>query len=354
MTILDIENLTRRLDNSHPCGQNIEYTPLFINMEKTKQGEPERQVGESTIPAIEPDWKAVKKQAIELSAKTRDLRVATSLASALLHTDGFPGFCTGLKLTAKLLENCWECLYPEVDPEDSNPAMMRSNNLLELAALPFLSSLKKQPLIYSKVLGKFSLQTIQEASDYKNSSVEEEKQKYQLVEAAFREAIASDTLPVVLQTLQDCLQHLSTINHLFETNVGYTNAPNLSSLRETLNLAIKLISTRIPVSPSKHKEPDAPAQEQPFSSSVFPPNNPSTINWDTTMPIQNRDEVHFALEQVCTYYATYEPSSPVPILIKRAIKLIDKDFMKIIEELSPDSIKNFEQFLGLNSRDHTN
>jgi type VI secretion system protein ImpA len=354
MMIFDVLNLAQTLDASKPCGQDAEYTPLFMDMEKAKQGEPERQVGESTISAIEPDWKTVKKQALELSTKTRDLRVATSLTSALLHTDSFPGFCSGLELTTKLLENCWECLYPELDSEDANPAMMRSNSLLELAALPFLSSLRKQPLIHSKVLGKFSLQAIQEASDYKNSSVEEEKQKHQLVEAAFREAAASDTLPATLQTLQGCLQHLDTINRLFETNVGYTNAPNLSPLRETLNQAIKLIAPRIPASPPLNKKPDTSPQEQPSPSLIFPQSNPSAINRDTTMPIQNRDEVRLALEQVCTYYATYEPSSPVPILIKRAIKLIDKDFMKIIEDLYPDSINHLEQLFGLNAKDHTN
>ncbi|WGZ94398.1 MAG: type VI secretion system protein TssA [Candidatus Thiothrix putei] len=347
MVIFDFKNLTQPLDNAAPCGQDVEYTALFREMEKAKQGEPERQAGTTIIPAEEPDWKTLKKQSLELSNSTRDLRVAVSLSAALLHTDGFMGFSQGLALIAKLLEQHWECLYPELDNDDPNPAMMRANTLLELAALPFLSSLRKQTLIHSKVLGKFSLQNLQEASDYKNASESEEKQKYQLVEAMFKEAVTGDTLTTTLQTLQDCLQRLGTINQQFDTHVGYANAPNLAPLRDTLNQAVKFIAPRIPPPPSDDNggiEPvENPGGSLNGSGDTLPPPN----HRDATMPIQSREEVLHVLEQICDYYSKYEPSSPVPILLKRVSRLVDKDFLAMMEDLYPDSLNSLEQILGI-------
>lgn len=40
------------------------------------------------------------------------------------------------------------------------------------------------------------------------------------------------------------------------------------------------------------------------------------------------------------YYAKHEPSSPLPILLKRAKRLVGADFMEIIKDLAPDGAAN--------------
>jgi len=44
------------------------------------------------------------------------------------------------------------------------------------------------------------------------------------------------------------------------------------------------------------------------------------------------------IEKICKYYERNEPSSPVPYLLKRAQRLADKNFMDIINDLSPDAL----------------
>jgi type VI secretion system protein ImpA len=41
---------------------------------------------------------------------------------------------------------------------------------------------------------------------------------------------------------------------------------------------------------------------------------------------------------VCRYYHEHEPSSPLPLLLDRARKLADKNFMEILRELAPDGV----------------
>ncbi|MGK2926590.1 MAG: ImpA family type VI secretion system protein, partial [Lysobacterales bacterium] len=55
-------------------------------------------------------------------------------------------------------------------------------------------------------------------------------------------------------------------------------------------------------------------------------------------PISNRSDVVRALERVCEYYSVQEPSSPVPLLLRRAQRLVEKSFMEILEDMVPDGV----------------
>ena len=46
------------------------------------------------------------------------------------------------------------------------------------------------------------------------------------------------------------------------------------------------------------------------------------------------------------HYERREPSSPVPLLIKRAKRLVDKSFVDIIRDLSPDAISQVQMVSG--------
>ena len=53
--------------------------------------------------------------------------------------------------------------------------------------------------------------------------------------------------------------------------------------------------------------------------------------------INTRRDVISALDKICTYYQNNEPGSPVPLLLKRARQLVDKDFLEIMQDLGLDS-----------------
>ena len=53
--------------------------------------------------------------------------------------------------------------------------------------------------------------------------------------------------------------------------------------------------------------------------------------------VRNRDDVLRALDAVISYYRNFEPSSPVPFLLKRAIRLATMDFMEVMNELTPEA-----------------
>lgn len=53
------------------------------------------------------------------------------------------------------------------------------------------------------------------------------------------------------------------------------------------------------------------------------------------------------LDKICDYFERYEPSSPVPFLLKRAKKLVTKDFMAILNDLAPGGAEQATLIFGL-------
>ena len=50
--------------------------------------------------------------------------------------------------------------------------------------------------------------------------------------------------------------------------------------------------------------------------------------------ISSRDDVLKSIATICEYYRRCEPSSPVPLLLQRAGRLVKMDFLAIVEDLS--------------------
>ena len=46
-------------------------------------------------------------------------------------------------------------------------------------------------------------------------------------------------------------------------------------------------------------------------------------------------------------YEQYEPASPVPLLLKRAMGLVEKDFLTIMEDLAPESVSQIKLIGGI-------
>ncbi len=62
--------------------------------------------------------------------------------------------------------------------------------------------------------------------------------------------------------------------------------------------------------------------------------------------INSRDEAMRVLDKVSDYFVRHEPSSPVPMLIRRAKRLVSKNFMEIVRDLAPDGLPQVEKIRG--------
>jgi type VI secretion system protein ImpA len=56
MSIVDVDVLLQEAEPGMPCGPNLEYDPLFLELEQNALGKPEVQYGSTVVPAVPPDW----------------------------------------------------------------------------------------------------------------------------------------------------------------------------------------------------------------------------------------------------------------------------------------------------------
>ncbi|MEL7338378.1 MAG: hypothetical protein AAFN70_19475, partial [Planctomycetota bacterium] len=62
--------------------------------------------------------------------------------------------------------------------------------------------------------------------------------------------------------------------------------------------------------------------------------------------IGSRKDAIKALDDVCDFYELNEPSSPLPLLIRRAQRLASKSFLDILRDLAPDAVATAEALGG--------
>ncbi len=126
-------------------------------LDRAAQLKPEQQIGDTVLLAEEPDWEALRRQALKQSNQTKDLRVAVILAKASARTQGWPGFKDLLMLLDGLLERFWADLHPRLDEDEPDDFTMRVNLIESLAdASIILGYLRDAPLVES-VMGRFPL-----------------------------------------------------------------------------------------------------------------------------------------------------------------------------------------------------
>ena len=58
-----------------------------------------------------------------------------------------------------------------------------------------------------------------------------------------------------------------------------------------------------------------------------------------------------ALDAVANFFRTHEPSSPIPLLIERAKRLVGKDFLQVLAELAPEALAPAKAASGVRDSD---
>jgi len=307
----------------NPCGKDISYDSAFLDLETLAKGKEETQF--ST--AEEPNWREVQSTAVELLGKSKHLRLGILATVALLQVEGLPGFANGLALLADWTKNDWDGLYPSLDPDDNKDPTERVNLLQALssqdaASERILQRVANVPLAESPKLGRYSLKTIQESPGKPE------------IEAAFRDT-DKEILRLGHDAAGNAIAAVKMMQQSLAERVGIERAPNFREL----DVLLKQIQSQFApylidgaVSNVSTETTDSTGSAQNRGSA------PGTI--------ANRDDVVRALRAICAYYKSHEPASPIPLLLERAQRLVNKQFIEIISDMAPDSLPQINLISG--------
>lgn len=322
-----VTEFSQPISDELPSGESLEYESDFLEMLKLAESRTQGGTiaGDEEEPTEEPaDWKSVERLARGLLSKSHDCRVLVHLAVASLHTKGIEAFRDCLELLKCYLDDFWDSVHPQLDPDDNNDLTMRLNavEMLDEYSL-IVPALAEVKLVKLKGMGQFSLR------DYHLAEGKETpRKKEQVPETAVIRQAFMQTDPQSLKTLRDATQGsidlLKTIDENWGEKSGGEMGPSFDNTTKSLKSVVALLDEFTPSEDAAQGEVDGQGETAAVVTA--------------SGAIRNRTDVVRVLDNICEYYAENEPSSPIPFLLRRAQRLVEKSFMEILEDIVPDSV----------------
>ncbi len=353
MTGIDVERLLKEVSAETPSGPDLEYDAVFGEMERAAQGKAEQQYGDTVVEAEPPDWREVKNKALDVLARSKDLRAAVYLAKAALSEDGLSGFRDVLAVLHGYVEKYWSSLHPQLDPDDDNDPTIRVNTLMALCDLPTtITFLRNAPLVSVRTIGQFTRRDLALAAWEIEPSHGETAPDMAVIDGAFREC-DFDQLRITATAASECLASAKAIESQVAEFVGASNGPNFEVLLRELKAIDRVLaekfSTRAP-----YEDAAAPETAAPQSPSAGAPRSeapkgavPANAAVVQLGEIASREDALRALDKIIQYFERNEPSSPLPLLLNRAKRLSKKSFLEILRDISPNGVSQAEAVGGL-------
>ena len=336
-----VEALIQPLEEDGPCGPDLTYERDFIELQRATEGVPEQISGDEVKPGEPPDWQDVEERALAVLQRAKDLRAAIALARAWLSTEGMSGLAAGLDLVHRLTETYWDAVHPRAD-EDGD-LMLRFNSLGSLIDDAYmLLPIRQQPLVVSRQFGRFSLRDWRIATGKLRlpEGSEETPPERSLIESAF-EGADLEELQASADASRRALESVGALQKTIDANApsqGTSLQALQAELKEIVRLYDDMVGRRTGAEPAA-EDADASGAGGGYSSG-------GSSGGGAPGQVRSRADVIRALDAVCGYYRDNEPSSPVPMLLTRAKRLVNMSFMEIVRDLTPSAVSEATIFSG--------
>ncbi|MEO8241465.1 MAG: type VI secretion system protein TssA [bacterium] len=349
---MDLVALLAAREGDEPSGENLEYDFDFMQLLIAAQPGEERQAGKEILAAEDPDFKDVEARALAILERAHDLRAAVILANAVLHTKGLKGFAEVVAYIKGCLEQNWDTCHPQLDADDDNDPTMRINAVVGLGgADTVLNSLRRTALTNSRTFGRLNLRDIQTAmGEVPPPEGKDPEYDRASVAAAFTDT-GEEALSATLTAIRSALADVKAIEAVFSDKTpGY--GPDLDDLRKTLQQLARHVADHV-AAPAESDAADQEEEPAATSGGGGSSATPVRRGGGGAMPgsVETAQDARNALDSVIGYFKRYEPSSPVPIILERAKRLVGADFLTIMKDMAPAGLDSVNMIGGLEEQD---
>jgi type VI secretion system ImpA family protein len=346
--MIDAEALAIVLEGENPAGQNLEYDPLYMEMDSLAVEVPDSFMGESKLEGRGPDWKKLSKNCLELWGKTRDLRVAVYLVIAeTLGGGGLEGLAAGLKLPVFLVKELWDSFYPKLDPDDDNDPLERLNVLAMISPqtgavndpIMFIPRFREIRLVPSlNYTLRDLLISLNEIEVNDNRFIDSRLLRAELMNVAVTEIEGQSAL------VKEARDLITELGNEMDGKMAGSYSVDMSTLTHELDRMASLYGSLL--------ESLNPAAEGTVAESADSPAPSVTPNSGEKISLlsyraSTRAEALLMLKKGAEYFQTQEPNSPIPLLINRALRFSEMNFIELIEDIVPDAVSRGRDILGI-------
>jgi type VI secretion system protein ImpA len=336
MPSADFETLLQPIPGDKPEGDASHFAlTLAPALRELRREESQDEFTDATRPAVlkKAEWAEVARQCeASLCEEAKDLRTTCHLVEAWTRREGLAGLAKGLELLTQLVESCWDRLTPL---EGDDPVESRGVPLANLLDDPdrgvcFPSLLRTLPLLGEpeSALSYVTWTRLRSASsqDDLNSLT------------SLRDNTATEVFRQQHQSTQQALASLQRLCNTLDERMGEA-APGLLNLRSALTDLAGLLADEL-----KQLGVAAPA-------AVAATADVDLINLpiDAAHCDPARDQLYALLDTTAERLRAMEPHSPVPYLIKRAVRLGRLPFPRLMEQVirEPSALSELNREFGI-------
>ncbi|MBX3604132.1 MAG: type VI secretion system protein TssA [Piscinibacter sp.] len=332
-----------------PCGEDLEWDNEFLEMSQAAVAKPGSQFSNDTD-AKPADWRAVKRLAESLFERTRDVRVAIYWARAQVNLDGATTLPASLRLVHGLLERYWDDVHPKPDDGDAYARVNALNDMAGVAGL--VGDMRQSSVVPARGFGDLRGREIEVALGLLEPREGESAMQPAQLQQMFAEVAAED--PVLRGFAGAAVGHLEKIDALMRERVGYGSAPDLNVLKTLLSGIQGLMPGSGGAGGAEDSAGDgADAGEGSFGDAAPVARRSAARGGGLPGSIESRDEALRAIDLVCAYLERTEPTNPAQFFLRRARKLVDKNFLELVRELAPDSLDQVARIMGVPSDEYS-
>ncbi len=346
--------VTDGVDTGCDIAESIEYMSLEDLLNPLGSG-----MVDGSGTSAEPDWNKVRSECISLLERSKNLWVAVFLAYSLAKIGGIAGLNKGMELIKAYIEVLWDKLYPGLDHDDGDDPYERMNALGiispepggKFGVLDFIELISNIPLSNSRQIGSFSYRQYKQSFSGKQSSTSDSPPEVPTaaIEASFRDSAQNDlqNLRCELLKSKDLLNEICKIFAAKTFNAHRLNYSRIISLvDDIIRFLTGFCDLPAVVEASASVEKTSLFQHSSNMASTVVKGDGQTL----ISTINSTNDAVNMLKKVCEYFEKNEPSSPVPLLIKRAIKLVSMSFNDIIEDVCPEALRQIEWLIPNNQK----
>jgi type VI secretion system protein ImpA len=310
----DVQSLLEPITADTPCGENLEDTTVMSSFDAF------RLFGQPVPLDPVPDWGEVKSRSLEALARSKDLRFLAHLAAAVLRTDGLVAFTETLTVAAQWLERYWTQTFPQVT-EDTVLRQSALNCFADQMAV--IDGLRRTALVSSRQHGSVTLRDM----DLAGGDVQPREGEARPDQAALTAALAAmpdEELTALHAGAAAGLAALKSLDGRMREAAGSEAAPDFRSLSTQLQRIERVLASQ---SAARRGVSEVAAAAPSQAAAVGAPG-----------AIRSRQDAIRALDAVSEFFRSNEPSSPIPLIVDRAKRLVAKDFLEVLADVAPDAL----------------
>jgi len=333
--------LLQPITEDRPCGENLEDTELLASFDAFRlfgQSRPldaPAEPNEKRVPkpAESPEWVEIRDKALDALTKSKDLRLLAYLGTAMLRTDGLPAFSETVHVASQWLDMYWNQTYPLVDED----AVLRRNALNCFAdPMAVVDGIRRVPLVRSRQHGTFSLRDVDIATHQLSPAEGDSPADEHQIEAAFASVPLAE-LTQLLDSVAVAIAAFNKIDDRMRESAGSDAMPGFENVAALLARTAQVLRAQVAA------HPDSTAAAAAGQSAA----DGGDVAGAAGGPVRSRQDAIRALDAVAAFFKRTEPSSPIPMFVERAKRLVSKDFLEVLADIAPEAVAQARAAGGL-------